>query len=117
MADYQRNFMDALTGGYSFGQQIKQQRDENQLKGLAALAYGTPKDQRQPLLQKMAGISPQFADQQKKSWDADDEADREWRSSSSVRPLSSSQPPTQASSQSCARGGCRLLTGVRRLRI
>lgn len=77
MADYQRNFMDALTGGFQFGQQIKQQRDENQLKGLAALAYGTPKDQRQPVLQQMAGISPQFAEQQKKSWNADDQADQE----------------------------------------
>lgn len=77
MADYQSNFLNALQGGYNFGQQIKQQRDENQLKGLAALAYGTPKDQRQPVLQQMAGISPQFAEQQKKSWNADDEADRE----------------------------------------
>ncbi len=77
MADYQRNFMDALTGGFQFGQQIKQQRDENQLKGLAALAYGTPKDQRQPVLQQMAGISPKFAEQQKKSWNADDQADQE----------------------------------------
>ena len=76
MADYQRNFMDALTGGYSFGQQIKQQRDATQLKGLAALAYGTPPEQRQNRLAEMAKISPEFAQKQQQTWNADDERDQ-----------------------------------------
>lgn len=77
MADYQRNFMDALTGSYSFGQQIKQQRDATQLKGLAALAYGTPPEQRQNRLAEMAKISPEFAQAQQKNWNAEDDRDRE----------------------------------------
>ena len=77
MADYQRNFMDALTGGLQFGQQIKQQRDATQLKGLAALAYGTPPEQRQNRLAEMAKISPEFAQAQQKNWNAEDDRDRE----------------------------------------
>lgn len=77
MADYQRNFMDALTGGYSFGQQIKQQRDQTQLKGLAALAYGMPRDQRQGHLSELAKLSPEFAQAQQKNWNAEDDRDQQ----------------------------------------
>lgn len=75
--DYQRNFMDSLAGGLQFGQQVKQQRDQNQLRGLASLAQGAPVEQRQSLLSQMAGINPEYAQAQKKAWSADDEADRE----------------------------------------
>ena len=95
MADYQRNFMDALTGGYSFGQQIKQQQDENKLKGLAALAQGASREQRQPLLQQMAGISPQFAQQQRRQWSGDDEADQQ-ELISMARFIKSAPPEQQA---------------------
>lgn len=77
MADYQRNFLDALAGGYQFGQQIKERREENKLKGLASLAYGTPKENRRNVLAEMAGVSPQFAQAQAKQWNADDDNDRQ----------------------------------------
>lgn len=77
MDDYQSNFMRAMQGGYNFGQQIKQQRDETQLKGLASLAYGTPPEQRQSRLAEMAKLSPEFAQKQQAKWNGEDDRDRE----------------------------------------
>lgn len=77
MDDYQGNFLRALQGGYNFGQQIKQQRDQTQLKGLAALAYGMPRDQRQGHLSELAKLSPEFAQAQQKNWNAEDDRDQQ----------------------------------------
>ena len=75
--DYQQNFLASLAGGLQFGQDLKRQRDQTQLKGLAALAYGAPREQRQGQLAEMAKISPEFAQAQQKQWNADDDRDRE----------------------------------------
>jgi len=76
MADYQGNFLNALTGGLQFGQQIKQQQDTNKLSGLASLAYGTSPQDRPSLLAQMAGVSPGFAQAQQKAWNAEDDRDK-----------------------------------------
>lgn len=73
--NYQNNFLRSLMDGYGFGQQVKQQQDQQKLSGLAALAWGGQREDRQPLLQQMAGISPQFAQAQQKQWSADDDRD------------------------------------------
>lgn len=77
MADYQSNFLNALQGGYNFGQQIRQQQEGNKLRQLASLAYGLPQEQRQSHLSELAKLSPEFAQAQQKQWNADDEMDRE----------------------------------------
>ncbi len=73
MADYQRNFLASLQGGFDFGQQIKAQRDQNALNQLAGQAYSAPQDQQQPLLAQMAAISPAAAQQQQKAFASEEE--------------------------------------------
>jgi hypothetical protein len=73
MADYQNNLLASLQGGWNFGQQIKQQRDTNQLNRLAQLSYEAPQEQRQSLLGQMAAISPRAAQQQEQSFASADE--------------------------------------------
>lgn len=76
MADYQQNFLASLGAGYNFGQQIKQQRDQSQLNQLASLAYGAAPEQRMELGSKIASLSPDAAQAQRKAWDANDERDQ-----------------------------------------
>ncbi|WP_442253485.1 hypothetical protein ACS0OX_17240 [Stenotrophomonas pavanii] len=73
MADYQNNLLASLQGGWNFGQQIKQQRDTNQLNQLAALSYSAPTEQRSSLLGQMAAISPAAAQQQQKAFASEEE--------------------------------------------
>lgn len=73
MADYQRNFLASLQGGFDFGQQIKAQRDQNALNQLAGQAYSASQDQQQPLLAQMAAISPAAAQQQQKAFASEEE--------------------------------------------
>lgn len=55
--EYQRNFMDALQGGYQFGQQIKQQQDNSALNKFAGKAMTeTNPLMRQNQVAEMAGI-------------------------------------------------------------
>lgn len=75
--DYQQNFLSSLAGGLQFGQDLKRQRDQTQLKGLASLAYGTPPEQRQSRLAEMAKLDPGFAQQQQKAWNAEDDRDQQ----------------------------------------
>lgn len=75
--DYQQNFLASLAGGLQFGQDLKRQRDQTQLKGLASLAYGAPREQRQSQLAEMAKISPEFAQAQQKNWNAEDDRDQQ----------------------------------------
>lgn len=56
MADFQEKFMNSLAGGFQFGQQIKAQRDTNQLNQLASLAYQSPQEQRQEILGQAAAV-------------------------------------------------------------
>ncbi|MDX5517963.1 hypothetical protein [Stenotrophomonas sp. RG-453] len=56
MADFQEKFMNSLAGGFQFGQQIKAQRDTNQLNQLASLAYQAPQEQRQEILGQAAAV-------------------------------------------------------------
>lgn len=74
--DYQQNFLASLAGGLQFGQDLKRQRDQTQLKGLAALAYGAPREQRQGQLAEMAKLDPGFAQAQQKAWNAEDDRDQ-----------------------------------------
>ncbi len=73
MADYQQNLLASLQGGLSFGQQIKKQRDTNQLNQLASLSYSAPMEQRNSLLGQMAAISPEAAQQQQKAFVSDED--------------------------------------------
>lgn len=73
MADYQGNFMNALQGGFQFGQQIKQKRDQENINQLAGQAYGAPEEQRPQLLGQMAGINAQAAREQEKAFEMSDE--------------------------------------------
>lgn len=74
--DYQQNFLASLAGGLQFGQDLKRQRDQTQLKGLASLAYGAPREQRQGQLAEMAKLDPGFAQAQQKAWNAEDDRDQ-----------------------------------------
>jgi hypothetical protein len=74
--DYQQNFLNALQGGFQFGQQIKQQRDQTALNRLTGQAYTAPREQRADHLAQVATISPQAAQAQQRAWAADDEADQ-----------------------------------------
>lgn len=56
MENFQNNFMNSLSGGLQFGQQIKKQRDASQLNQLASLAYQAPAEQRQGILGQAAAI-------------------------------------------------------------
>lgn len=56
MDNYQQNFLSSLAGGYQFGQQIKKQRDNNQLNQLAQTAYSAPPEQQQALIGQAMGI-------------------------------------------------------------
>ena len=56
MDNYQQNFLSSLAGGYQFGQQIKKQRDNNQLNQLAQTAYAAPPEQQQSLIGQAMGI-------------------------------------------------------------
>jgi hypothetical protein len=56
VADFQEKFMNSLAGGFQFGQQIKAQRDTNQLNQLASLAYRAPQEQRQEILGQAAAV-------------------------------------------------------------
>jgi hypothetical protein len=56
MDNYQQNFLSSLAGGYQFGQQIKKQRDNNQLNQLAQTAYAAPPEQQQALIGQAMGI-------------------------------------------------------------
>lgn len=76
MADYQQNFLTSLGAGYNFGQRIKQQRDQSQLNQLASQAYGAAPEQRMELGSKIASLSPEAAQTQRKAWDANDERDQ-----------------------------------------
>lgn len=56
MDNFQQNFLSSLAGGYQFGQQIKKQRDNNQLNQLAQTAYSAPPEQQQALIGQAMGI-------------------------------------------------------------
>lgn len=73
MADFQQNFLASLSAGNQFGQQIKEQRDQQQLNRLAQLSYSAPQDQQQGLLGQMAAISPRAAQQQEQAFASADE--------------------------------------------
>lgn len=73
MADFQQNFLASLSAGNQFGQQIKAQRDQQQLNRLAQLSYSAPQDQQQALLGQIAAISPRAAQQQEQAFASADE--------------------------------------------
>ncbi|MBH1836350.1 hypothetical protein I5T88_10755 [Stenotrophomonas maltophilia] len=73
MADFQQNFLASLSAGNQFGQQIKAQRDQQQLNRLAQLSYEAPQEQRQSLLGQMAALSPRAAQQQEQAFASADE--------------------------------------------
>lgn len=73
MADFQQNFLASLGASNQFGQQIKAQRDQQQLNRLAQLSYSTPQDQQQSLLGQIAAISPRAAQQQEQAFASADE--------------------------------------------
>lgn len=53
------SFLNALAGGYGFGKQIKADRQNAQLAGLASQAYGAAPEQRQAIVQQAIGVSPE----------------------------------------------------------
>lgn len=73
MADFQQNFLASIGASNQFGQQIKAQRDQQQLNRLAQLSYSAPQDQQQSLLGQMAAISPRAAQQQEQAFASADE--------------------------------------------
>ncbi|HYQ25132.1 hypothetical protein [Stenotrophomonas sp.] len=91
MADYQQNLLASLQGGLNFGQQIKKQRDTNQLNQLASLSYSAPMEQRNSLLGQMAAIDLEAAQQQQKAFVSDD--DRRTTTMVNMAKLLTTMPP------------------------
>lgn len=56
MADFQRDFMNSLAGGFQFGQQVRGVQDRNKINQLASLAYQAPQEQRQEILGQAAAV-------------------------------------------------------------
>lgn len=76
MADAQSNFMNALMGGFQYGQALQGQRNQSRLGQLAAMAQQAPRQGRSGLLSQMASIDPRAANAQRAAWNAEDEHDR-----------------------------------------
>jgi len=76
MADAQSSFMNALMGGFQYGDALQQKRNQSRLGQLAAMAQQAPHQNRSAVLSQMASIDPRAAHAQRASWNADDENDR-----------------------------------------
>lgn len=71
--NFQQNFMNSLTGGLQFGQQLKAQRDTTQINRLAGQAYNADPEQRESLLAQMQQVNPTMAAEQEKALGMTDE--------------------------------------------
>lgn len=68
--------LNALAFVQQQGEMGRERGKENQLNQLASLAYGAAPEQRMELGSKIASLSPEAAQDQRKAWDANDERDQ-----------------------------------------